>query len=388
MSFIDFLSMRINFGEDAKPAQGPADVADDAAMLYFKAAAIDTAIGYVVNALSNCEIKVFKDGKENKGLFHYLLNTHPNPLQNSFQFREKQIYQLMTIGESLTVPIGNAFYVADGFQKDDIAVGSRVFRSIVVDNFATYRDYPSDEVIYLTWGDGKPKRFIDGMFESYARLLGSAVTGFEASSGTKWILTIDNAQIGDRRFAKADNEERQGPESMLKTFMRHANAVYIQHRGQSLEKADVSGCSSSDVVSIRKDAFEAVASVFKIPPPMLFGNMTNLNEILDSFLTFTIRPLARQLSDEYTDKLVGMYDALGGSKIVVDTSRIKVIDIFDASSSISALIGSGFSLDEIREQIDWPIIGTPESQEHLITRNYGPLDEVLRQIAQGGEKSK
>lgn len=387
MGFFDFLSMRIKTEEEPTAAAGSQDQADNAAMLYFKAAAVDTAISYVVNALSNCEIKVFKDGKETKGFLHYLLNVHPNPVQNSAQFREDQIYRLMLAGESLVVPIGDAFYVCDGFLPYDRAIGDRVWTSVSVNSFGVGRDYPSDKAIYLSWGDGKPKSFLNGMFESYVRLLDSAVKGFEASAGSKWLLNIDNPAIGDRAFAKNDMKERQDPTGAIKTFMRHANSVYVQYRGQSLEKVDVSGCSSSDVINIRKDAFEAVASVFKIPPPMLFGNMTNLDEILDSFLTFTIKPLARQMSDEYTDKLIGMYDAMSGSKIVVDTSRIKAIDIFDVSSSISQLIGSGFSLDEIREQIDWPKIGTAESQEHLITRNFGPLDEVLRQLAQGGEQN-
>ena len=98
--------------------------------------------------------------------------------------------------------------------------------------------------------------------------------------------------------------------------------------------------------------------------------------------------MAALYSKELTAKFFTESEWLAGSRIQVDTSRVNHIDIFEIAAPISQLIGSGFSLDEVRDAINWPRIGTEESQEHLITRNFGALDEVLRQIAQQGGESK
>lgn len=147
------------------------------------------------------------------------------------------------------------------------------------------------------------------------------------------------------------------------------------------------GCPSDDLIKIRKDAFELVASIYKIPQSMLFGNMTNLDEITRVFLTFTVKPLAKQISEELTAKLFDPIEWLRRCEIVVDTSRIKYIDIFDSAASVQQLLGAGYSMDELRDYLNQPTIGTEDSQQHLITRNFGPIDEVLRQVTQeGGEK--
>ena len=386
MNLIDFLSLRIGFQSDIKPVENPPSLSDEAAMLYFKAAAVDTAIGYVANSLANCEFKTFEGRKEWKGLWYYRLNYRPNPSQNAVQLWNYAAYQLMTKGEALLVTVDDDLYVADSFGIERIGVGKTRFRSVCVDGFGDLgRSYDMDEAIYLTFGEGRAKTLINGMFAQYSRLLDSAISGFEAQSGNKWILSLDQSQQGNRKQAKADEEERQDPTSMLQTFMRRANAVYVQSRGQSLEHVNVAGASASDVISIRKDAFEAVASIFKIPPSMLFGNMTNLDEIMGSFLTFTVKPLAKQIAKELTSKIYSPLEWSDGSYVVVDTSRIKFTDIFKIAPSISQLIGSGFSLDEVREQLEYQIIDSEQSREHLITRNYGAIDEVLRQIAQGGQ---
>lgn len=388
MNLVEFLSLRIGYQNDIKPAEGSSSLSDEAAMLYFKSAAVDTAIGYVANSLANCEFKTFEDRQESKGLWYYRLNYRPNPSQNAVQLWNYAAYQLMTKGEALLVTVGDGLYVADTFGIDRRGVGDIRFRSVCVDGFGDIgRSYDMSDAMYLTFGEGRTRTLINGMFNQYARLLNSAISGFEAQSGNKWILSLDQSQQGNRKQVKADEEERADPTNMLQTFMRRANAVYVQSRGQSLEHVNVTGAGASDVINIRKDAFEAVASIFKIPPSMLFGNMTNLDEIMGLFLTFTVKPIAKQIAKELTSKIYSPLEWLGGSYVVVDTSRIKFTDIFKIAPSISQLIGAGFSLDEVREQLEYQIIGSEQSSEHLITRNYGAIDEVLRQISQNNNQS-
>lgn len=384
MGLFEYLSLKIRTADAPQPVAGSADVAELAANVYFKCAAIDTAVSYYTNSIVKCEIKTFEAGNEAKGQLYYLWNIRPNPNQNASQLKEQAVYALMTENEALVVPIGDSLYVADSFSIDERQLRDNVFRGVSVEGKNVDMEFPSSGAVYLTLGNGRAKALVDGMYEQYSGLMAAAIDGFKQGCGTKWKLNLESPPSGDREFAKRDDKERKDPRGPLKTFMSNANSIYIQSKGQDLEKIDVSGCSSDDVIKIRKDAFELVASIYRIPPPMLFGNMTNMKDNVDTFLTFGIDPLAQQWSDELTAKHYSAYEWANGSSVVVDTSRISHIDIFEKAPAISQLIGSGFSLDEVRGQVNWPLIGTEQSQEHMITRNYGAIDEVLRQIAQGG----
>ena len=384
MGLLEYLGLRVRTADGPEPAAGSADVAELAANVYFKAAAVDTAVSYYTDAITKCEIKTFSGDKESKGWLYYLWNIRPNKNQNASQLKEQAIYLLLTKGEALVVPIGDFLYVADSFSIEENQLSDNVFHGVSIEGKNVDREFPASDVVYLTLGNRRARSLVDGMGEQYSSLMAAAIDGFKQGCGTKWKLVLDAPSTGDRRFAKKDEEERNDPAGPLKTFMRNANAIYLQTKGQSLEKVDVEGCSADDVVKIRKEIFELASSVYKIPPPMIFGNMTNVKDSIDSFLTFAIDPLAQQLTDELTGKHFTALEWFDGSRAVVDTSRISHIDIFEKAPAISQLIGSGFSLDEMRGQICWPLIGTDESQEHMITRNYGALDEVLRQIAQGG----
>lgn len=385
MNVVDFLDLRVTTDE-IKPAVG-ANLGDDAAMLYFKAAATDTAIGYVADSIASCEMRVMENGKPKRGQLYRMLNVRPNPVKSAYQLKSDTIYKLMADGEALIVPVGNGLYLADGFSVDNADYGIRSFENVSVNGFQIRRKYSAGEAIYLTFGNQRVKHLVDGMYDQYAKMMSAAVEGYQAAAGTKWKLVTQQGGAGDRSFNKAADEQRNDPREMLQKFIRGANAVYFETRGQELKEIDVKGCPSDDLIKIRKDAFELVASIYKIPQSMLFGNMTNLDEITRVFLTFTVKPLAKQISEELTAKLFDPIEWLRRCEVVVDTSRIKYIDIFDSAASVQQLLGAGYSMDELRDYLSQPTIGTDESQQHLITRNFGPIDEVLRQVIQeGGEK--
>lgn len=391
MNIYDFLGTRIGNASDAVPVAGSDDSASSAASLYFKAVAVETSVSYVTAALTSCEIKTFVHGSEEHGVLYRLLNVQPNPNQSAAQFVSEAVYRLMTTGEALIVPHRNSLWVADGFTPDKEMLSETVWKSISVDGFSTPLECKAGDAVHLTyWSGPRIKQLIGGMWDAYGELLDSSIDSYESAKGEKWILSLDQAPMGDRSFVAADRREREDPRNALQTFMKAANGVYVQTRGQELNRveSDDSSSSASDVIDIRSDAFSTVAGIYHIPASLLTGNMTNVGDLIDSFLTFTIKPLARQLSEELTAKFIAPEDWEDGSRVVVDTTRIKVTDLFSVASSISQLLGAGFSLDELRGQLDWPLIGTEDAQAHLITKNYAGAEEVLRETAEGGDQKK
>lgn len=385
MAFIrDFLDLTVR-GDTELPSDFSDALVADVATEYFKASAVDTALSYLTGSLSKCEIKTLENGAEVKGDLYFKLNIQPNPNQNASQFITKLVTKLVLEGEALIVKLRDNLYVADSFAIERHALGRNTFSSIVVEQESIRRHFLSDKVCYFQYGNHRVKTLINGMWQDYARLLTNAFDGFAQHAGSKYKLTFEAPMIGNRNFQKIDDAERFDPSGPIKRFMKEANSVFIQHQGYDLEQfVSIPGVSSEEIVRLRKEQFELVASIFKIPPPMIFGNMTNMTEITKQFLTYAIEPISEQIGRELTAKFYEPKDIENGSRVNVDTTRISHIDIFDIAPAISALIGSGFSLDEVRDATGWQRIGTEESQEHLITKNYGPLEEVLAAIATAG----
>ena len=82
----------------------------------FQVLAIYIAVSYVSNAISNCEFKVYRAGKEVKDYLYYLLNVSPNPNQNATQLKREMIEKYYLDGRSLLLAKNDQLYLADSFQ--------------------------------------------------------------------------------------------------------------------------------------------------------------------------------------------------------------------------------------------------------------------------------
>lgn len=379
----DFLDLKVR--QEFVGTMPSEAVCESAASVYFKSAALETALSYISGAIVKSEVKTYAKNAEEKGTLYRLLNCSPNPNQNASEFWTKLVYTLMLDGECLVVKIRDGLYVADSFSVDKKWLLKNVYQGVSVEGEQLARKFRADKVIHLSSGNTQLSALIKGLWLEYGDLIHYAVDGFKRGSGSKYKLTIDAAQAGTRKYAEQDEADRQDPTGTLATFMSKANSTYIQHRGVDLQQLGTSGCESGAVTAMRKEIFETVATICHIPPPLIFGTMTNIRDLNQAFLTYAVDPIAKQISDEFSVKCYTEDEWASGSYVQVDTSRISHVDIFEKSSNISQLIGAGFSLDEIRAATGWPRINTPESQEHLITRNYAPIDDLLREISGGGE---
>lgn len=380
---LDFIGLQVTH-EIIGATDGEA-VADKAASLYFKSAALEAALSYIAGAIVKSEIKTYESNVESKGTLYRLLNCQPNPNQNASEFWTALVYKMLLQGECLVVKVRDSLYVADSFAIDRRWLNRNVYEGVSVEGEQLARKFRADKAVHLSSGNTPLKLLIDGLWSDYGDIVHYAVDGFKRGSGSKYKLTIDAMQNGTRRQADRDEADRQDPMGALKKFMGDANSAYIQHRGVDLQQLGTQGCEGEEVTKMRKEMFELVATICHIPPTLIFGTMTNIKDLNQAFLTYAVDPLAEQIAQEFTAKFYTPEEWAAGSYVKVDTSRINHVDIFEKSSSVSQLIGAGFSLDEIREATGWPRINTPESQEHLITRNYAPIDEILTGLARGGE---
>ena len=98
----------------------------------FQVLAIYIAVSYVSNAISNCEFKVYRAGKETKDYLYYLLNVSPNPNQNATQLKREMIEKYYLDGRSLLLAKNDQLYLADSFNRQKMGLSDDIFDGIVV----------------------------------------------------------------------------------------------------------------------------------------------------------------------------------------------------------------------------------------------------------------
>lgn len=377
--FFDFLGKKLS-GSDIKTV-----IAEELEKTAFRELALHIAISYIANTLSKCEIKVYNEGAEVKDEWYYLLNVSPNPNQNASQFMNKVIETYFYGGGALCVEHNNHLYCADNFDLvDDNPLKEFVYTNVTFNSHEAKKRYPASKAFHFKLDNRDVKRLVDLLYTQYGTVMELAIQTFKRTNGKKYKLLLDDYRAGDAKFNELYETFLK---ANLKTFIDNDNAVYPKFKGMDLtEFSTATAGNSSDIIAMRKEIFETTAQAFKIPLPMMYGNITNMNEIVKVFLSICIDPIADMLSEELTRKIFTYDEWKKGNFIVVDTSCINHIDILEAADKADKLIGCGaFCVDDVLERCGKQPLNTDFSKAHFITKNYELANNVLKNIARGGE---
>jgi HK97 family phage portal protein len=360
-------------------------VIDIPAELYYKELAIYTASSLISNAISRSEMRTFEAGLPVKKNDYYLLNVSPNRNETSSVFWHKVINRVIRDGEALVVEAGGYIYCADSYVRaSERPILGDIYEGVTVGNFSFNKQFSQNDSYMFRLDNINVKVLIDGMYDQYGKILSAAAKSMKQSNGQKYKLHIDGVKAGDEEFNK---EFEEYIKKQLKTYMESENAVYPEFDGYKLEADPIysngSG-SAADFVELKKELFSSVAGAFHIPESMMTGNITNMADIVGSFLTFGVDPYADMIT-EALNKRAGIDNYMTGNYYQVDTSKILHRDIFDVAADVSNLISSGVKcIDEVREMLGDAPLNTDWSRKHFITKNFEEIERFLSS-AEGGE---
>ena len=380
-NLFNFLESKVS---DAEISTITAKMLEQAA---FKELALHIAISYIANTLSKCKVKVYKDGVEDdKSLFYYLLNVSPNQNQNASQFMNKVVERYFYDGEALVVMQNDMLYCADSFDVDETnPLKEYTYNNVSFNCQQIRKKLKASEVFHFKLDNKDVKKLIDLLYSQYGEIIALALQTFKATNGRKYKLILDNYKAGDPQFAQ---QFESVIKKQLQTFIQNDNAVYPQFKGTNLEEFQTSGrADTADIISMRKEIFETTAQAFKIPLSMMYGNITNMNEIVKVYLSVCIDPIADMLSEELTRKRFTYDEWKNGNYIEVDTTCINYVDILEVADKADKAIASGLaSIDDLRPRVRLDKLNTEFSTAHFITKNYELAENMLKNLDGEGVK--
>ena len=381
-NLFNFLEKKVETAEISPVTQQILD------QIAFKELALQIGISYISNTLSKCEFKVFENGEEVKNKLYYTLNVSPNPNKNSSQFINQFVEQCFYYGSALVVPQGDNIYCADNFDiDDDNPLKEDTFYNVTFNCNTLKRKHKASEVFFFQLNNDNVKVLIDSLYAQYGEIISQALSAYKRTNGTKYKMILEQYKAGDSQFAQIFNSVLK---NQLKTFIDNDNAVYPQFKGIDLQEMQ-SGSSprdTSDIIAMRKETFEVVAQALKIPLSMMYGNITNMKEIRNAFLSDCIDPFADMISEEITRKYFTYDEWKNGCEVVVDTTCVNHIDLFEVMANVDKGVASGFvCVDETRKAAGLRELKTDFSTSFFMTKNYTPAEDMLNNIdaGKGGE---
>ena len=385
MGLFNWLEKKIDLSNIKEAETVIGDIKD---RLSLKVTAFYIATSYIADTLGKCEIKRFVNKQEVKDNFYYLLNVSPNVNQNAVELKRKFIHKLFLENEALIFENNGQLYVADSFNKEQQPIKGDKFTNIALNHETKTFTRKANDGFYFNLGEQNFKVLGEGMLEDVAEALKYATDIYQSSNDEKYKLILDEVKVGDKEF----NEKFETViKKQLETFINNRKAVYPQFKGQNLERLSKGDgkTDSTDIRNIRKEIFEDTAKAFKMPVSMLYGNMTNVKDIISSYITFTIDPLAEMINQELTRKTGTFSEYLNGTQFKVDTTSIMHIDIFEIADKFDKLIASGgYCVDELRVKVGDIPLDSDFSKQHWMTKNYATIEDVLSgeaDVEKGGE---
>ena len=379
-NMFDFLNKKMEVADISPVTQKLLD------QIAFKELALYIGISYIANTLSKCEFKVYENGKEARNKLYYMLNVSPNPNQNSSQFINKFVENYYYHGHSLIVPHGEHIYCADNFDIDDEnPLKENIFYNVTFNCQQIKKKHKASDVFYIQLDNKNVKNLIDSLYMQYGEVISQALAAYKKTNGEKYKLILEQYQAGDARFKEVYDSVLK---AQLKSFIESDNAVYPQYKGTDLQKVPGANAKdTSDIIAMRKETFEVTAQALKIPLPMMYGNITNMNEIVKVYLSFCIDPLADMIGEELTRKYYSFEGWKNGDFVKVDTSCINHVDVLEVAQAIYNAIGSGaVNIDSIRSRLGMQELNTPFSQQYWLSKNFVPIEDMANgSMTEGGE---
>lgn len=354
------------------------------AELYYMELAVHTAVSLISNAISRSEIKTYIDGVETKERDYYLLNVSPNRNETSSLFWHRVINKMIREKEALVVDAGGYLYCADSFsrEKQQPVLGD-VYSGVTVGNLSFNKAFTQDDIYLFKLDDINVYHLINRMNSEYGKVLSSAADAFKKGNAQKYKIHIESVKAGDEEFEKEFEEIIQED---LKEYMQSDMAVFPEYDGYTLtnENTGKSSVSADDVKKLKEDLFMTVAHAFHIPDSMIAGNITNIQDVIDSFLSFGVDPYADAIT-EALNKRGGVDNFVSGNRYQVDTGRVRHRDIFNMAQAVASLISSAvLNVDEVREEFGRAPLNTEWSTKFFMTKNFESIETLLNPT-KGGE---
>ena len=364
------------------------ELCEAAQELQIRVLAFRACVNMIANAIGRCECRTFVNGKEVRDREYYMLNVEPNVNQNSTAFWHKVIHKLYTENEALIISTRTrdgreGLVVADGWTPG-LHYPSKMneYYNVSVDDFTYSKTFRENEVIHLKLNQRDIRPVLEGMLDSYGRMLTAAENYYQWKNGRH--VKVHVSQIS-QNGEKWQQSFQAMLENQVMPFLKSENGILPEFDGYEYENfGGESHVDSTDARNLAEDVFNFTARALLIPAVLVNGKIEGTSDANSRFLTYVVSPNIDQIQEEFNRKRYGFDAWKSGTYMQMDSSSILHFDIFANAANIEKLVGSGvFSLNDVLRAANLPAIDESWANEHYMTLNISTMNQTTRNLEGG-----
>ena len=139
-------------------------------------------------------------------------------------------------------------------------------------------------------------------------------------------------------------------------------------------------CIGKIANALTKCEFDFTARGVSMPPSLAKGDVQDTSKAVEEMLTFCLDPLAEMLQQEINRKRIGKSGVQKGTRLQINTMRVKHIDMFDIATPADKLISSGiYTVNMLLRALGEPQLSDEWANQHFITKNYSTIQDFLEE---------
>lgn len=343
-------------------------------------------VNLIANALGRCEMRTYRNHEEIHEAEYYLWNVEPNTNQNSTAFWHKLVARLFQDNEVLIIPSniyshGDGLVIADDWEGGDkFPSRQNEYRKVRVGDMVYDRTFRERDVMHLKLNHINMRPVIDGLYQSWYRMVSAAMKDYEWQHGQHWKVHVSQMAQGEEGWA--ENFQKMIT-AQVKPFLESGGAVLPEFDGYDYE--NVGGTARGDTRDIKamvEDIFNFTAQACMIPAVLAAGKVEATADANNRFLTYCLDPICDQISEEGVRKRYGYEQWRQGNFLRLDSSSIIHFDLFANAANVEKLVGSGaFTINDILRAAGQVPINEPWANEHYLTKNIAALRESVAALS-------
>jgi len=373
------------FNKDVSTIGLDAYIGNIAGEVFYKELAIQSCVNLIANAVARSEFKTYEKGQEVRKDNYYLFNVEPNQNKSASKFWRDVIHKLVYDNDCLVIQQAGKFYIADSYDLVPFAFKENIYKNIVIADYQLKNVYTESQVFHFELHNEKIKTVIDGLYQSYSKLIVASQGHYKKNNARRGWLEIPT------NYPQTEKAQQDLNNLLSERFKRffEAEGGAVLPLSNNMKYNELSsnigvkgGVEGRDIRAFIDDIFDFVAIGFQVPPQLLKGTVADTGKAVTDLLTFCVNPLAELLTDEINRKMYGKKAYLERAYMKLDTSRIRVVDIKDVANAFDVLLRIGaYSIDDCLETMGMEPLNTDWSRARWMTRNYQPIETALK----GGE---
>jgi len=350
-------------------------IADDYNTTLMKQRAVDIAVGRVARSLAMVEWKTVEKNKLKKGDLYYHLNVHPNLNQNATEFWQEVVSNLFEYQEALIVITSDdQFIVADDFEVQKYVLHDNIYKKVQKDNFVFERAFYESKVIHLTYQNPKLKTLFRELDKSYGELFNRLVQVSMRTNQLRATAKITGNLLKDK---DASEYLQNFVDTIFKSFRKNSIAVVPTQDGMEYEEHSKETNTRSQVDELNKVSDEYLNTVLEavgIHPGLVHGEMVEITDHQNNYISNVIQPLVERIADEVNRKFYYKQEFLEGTRLKPSLIKLHYTNVFDIGAAAEKIVGSSIlTPNEAREAAGYERIDDPSMDEFYQTKNIQKL---------------